>query len=94
MTSICRRHRELWVDSSVKTFVCEVQVHHEVSDSIFDDAALSNEIPASMAQAMLPSKVFETGPSIQVKSLPQGSKVLGGDTPHHRYVKMRDTMAK
>ena len=91
------RRRELWDDASVKTFVCELQVHHEVSDPVCDAAlitALSNEAPASMVQAMLPSKVFETGVPLQVKSLPQGPNVLGSDTPHHRYVKMRDTMAK
>ncbi len=82
----CCRNR--WDDKklSVKTFVCELQIHHQVSDAARRDMCVSVTFPP---KEMLPSKVLD----FWLKQNP-GDKVCAEyEEFHERYVKMRDVLA-
>jgi hypothetical protein len=89
----CCRNR--WGDASVKTFVCELQIHHQVSDAARRDLCVRFSVTCPPKE-MLPSKVLDfwlkSPPEGQNGAALQDSKILA-DEFHQRYVEKRDKLA-
>jgi hypothetical protein len=94
--SLHLRCRNRWsTDPSVKTFVCELQIHHQVSDAARRDLCVRFSVTCPPKE-MLPSKVLD----FWLKSPPEGQNeaALKNDETlaeefHKRYVEKRDKLA-
>ena len=89
----CCRNR--WGESSVKTFVCELQIHHQVSDAARRVPCVRISVTRP-PKDMLPSNVLnfwlESPPEGQNVAALQDSKILAEEF-HQRYVEKRDKLA-
>ena len=93
--SLRLRCRNRWGDPSVKTFVCELQIHHEVSDAARRVLCVRFSVTYPPKE-MLPSNVLD----FWLKSPPKGLDVAAlqgyetlAEEFHQRYVAKRDKLA-
>jgi hypothetical protein len=93
--SLLLRCRNRWSDPSVKTFVCELQIHHQVSDAARRDLCVRFSVTCPPKE-MLPSKVLDfwlkSPPEGQNEAAMRDSKILAEEF-HKRYVEKRDKLA-
>ena len=95
LTPLHFRCRNRWGDPSVKTFVCELQIHHQVSDAARRDLCVRFSVTYP-PQEMLPSNVLkfwlEKPPKYLNEAALKNYETLA-DEFHQRYVAKRDKLA-